>query len=157
MGIAAAIALMSTVLSVTRTQAVHALLFLVVSFLAVASVYWQLGAPLAAALQMLIYAGAIVVLFVFAVMLLDERASPKVRLTPRMWVGPIAMVSLLVGEIAFESFGSARPSADVRTVNPDEVGRTLYGPYILATELASLLLLAGLVGAFHLGRPKETR
>ena len=75
--IAGAVAILATVLMLTRLNAVHALLYLVVSLLAVAVVFYTLGAPFVAALEVIIYAGAIMVLFVFVVMMLNlgEQAS----------------------------------------------------------------------------------
>ena len=69
--IAAIVAIVSTVLTITRLNAVHALLYLIVSLLAVAVVFYAMGAPLVAALEVIIYAGAIMVLFVFVVMMLN--------------------------------------------------------------------------------------
>ena len=70
--VAAAIAIVSTVLMITRLNAVHALLYLVVSLLAVATVFFILGAPFVAALEVIIYAGAIMVLFIFVMMMLKH-------------------------------------------------------------------------------------
>ena len=75
-------AIISTVLTITRLGAVHALLYLIVSLLAVAVVFYTMGAPLVAALEVIIYAGAIMVLFVFVVMMLNlgsARPSRKER------------------------------------------------------------------------------
>ena len=90
--IAAAIAVFSTLMMLTRLHAVHALLYLVVALLAVAVVFYTLGAPFIAALEVIIYAGAIMVLFVFVVMLLNlgVRATTIERewLRPTMYIGP---------------------------------------------------------------------
>jgi len=75
--IAAAVAVISTVMAITRLVAVHALLYLIVSLLAVAVVFYTMGAPLVAALEVIIYAGAIVVLFVFVVMMLNVNGSQE--------------------------------------------------------------------------------
>ena len=76
----------------TRLNAVHALLYLVVSLLAVAVVFYAFGAPFVAALEVIIYAGAIMVLFVFVVMMLNfgqsATATERSWLTPAMWIGP---------------------------------------------------------------------
>lgn len=152
--LAAAVAVLASLLAVTRRDAVHALLYLAVSLLAVAVVFFLLGAAFAAALEVLIYAGAIVVLFVFAVMLLGlagETAGGRERLTPGAGIGPAALAGLLLAELL--AVLARQPPAPAPTaVSAKEVGIALFGPYLLAVELASMLLLAALVGAWHLGR-----
>jgi NADH-quinone oxidoreductase subunit J len=154
---AGAVALVATALALTRLNAVHALLYLVVSLLSVALVFYTLGAPFVAALEVIVYAGAIVVLFVFAVMMLDlgPQATGQERrwLRPRLWLGPGILAAILLGLLAYVLLAASRPPAPgAGPVDPRQVGQALYGPYLLGVELASLLLLAGLVGAYHLGR-----
>lgn len=155
--IASAVALASTVMVVTRRNAVHALLYLVVSLFSVALIFFLLGAPFVAALEIIIYAGAIIVLFLFVVMLLNlgpEGVAQERRwLRPGMFVGPVLLSLVLAAElIAVVTGAGAALPAGTRTVGPKEVGTTLLGPYFLGVEIASMLLLAGLVGAYHLGR-----
>lgn len=152
--ISAVIAVVATVLMITRLHAVHALIYLVVSLLAVATVFYTLGAPFVAALEVIIYAGAIMVLFVFVMMLLNigKRAVQMERawLDGKSWIGPAILTGILVAEFFYILF--AHRSADVRgEVSPQQVGAALYGPYLLGVELVSMLLLAGVVGAYHLG------
>lgn len=153
--IAATVALVATVLVVTRSNAVHALIYLIVSLLAVAVIFFLLGAPFAAALEVVIYAGAIMVLFVFVVMMLNlgQRRSAPVHawLRPRHWIGPGLLSLVLLLELTYLIFAGSGDTAG-QVVGPREVGRTLFGAYLLAVELASVLLLAALVGAYHLGR-----
>jgi NADH-quinone oxidoreductase subunit J len=154
--IAAAVALISTVMVITRLNAIHALLYLIVSLLAVAMIFFTLGAAFAAALEVIIYAGAIMVLFVFVVMLLNlgpgATAQESQWLSLRAWIGPAILALVLIGELAFIiARGSLRAPA-AGPVEPKQVGVALFGPYLLGVELASLLLLAGMVGAYHLGR-----
>src|SRR5215469_8962092 len=96
------IAVTATILMITRLNAVHALLYLVVSLLAIAIVFYTLGAALAAALEVIIYAGAIMVLFVFIVMLLNlgDKAIriEKDLFTPRIWTGPAILAVILAAE-----------------------------------------------------------
>ena len=153
--IAALVALSSTALALSRSNATHALIYLIVSLLAVAVVFFLLGAPFAAALEILIYAGAIMVLFVFVIMMLNlgEEGDARERqwLSPRNWLVPGIMAALLFIELIV----AIAQSPDVITgvaVEPKAVGLALFGPYVLAVEIASMLLLAGLVGAYHLGR-----
>lgn len=158
--IASVVAVIATLMVITNTNAVHALLYLVVSLLAAAIIFYVLGAPFAAALEVIIYAGAIVVLFVFVVMMLNlgETAIAQERqwLSPNMWIGPTLLSAILLGELVYMLWhGIALTESDV-VVGPRQVGAVFFGPYLLAVELASMLLLAGLVAAYHLGRP-ETR
>ena len=153
--LAAAIALASTVMVITRKEAVHALLYLVVSLLAAAVVFFVLGAPFVAALEVIIYAGAIMVLFVFVVMLLNigpGAAAAETRLLrPGMWIGPSLLALALVIELLV-LLENGPTGSGAAQVPPRAVGGALFGPYLIAVELASFLLLAGLVGAYHLGR-----
>lgn len=154
--IAAAVAVASTVMVITRLNAVHALLYLVVSLLSVAVIFFTLGAPFVAILEVIIYAGAIMVLFVFVVMMLNlgEAAVEQERqwLHPSMWGGPTILLLILLVEVIYMlASGGSRP-AGTGIVGAKQVGMVLFGPYLLGVELASMLLLAGLVGAYHLGR-----
>jgi NADH-quinone oxidoreductase subunit J len=156
--ISAVIAILSTILVLKQVNAVHALLYLIVSLLSVALILFALGAPFVAALEVIIYAGAIMVLFVFVVMMLNlgPQAAKKERqlLEPEIWVGPAILALVLLGEL-FYVFVSRSVRYHVSMVGPERVGVTLLGPYLLGVELASILLLAGLVGAFHLGSRED--
>ena len=152
--IAAVIAVIATALTITRRNAVHALLYLVLSLLAVAVVFYTIGAPFIAALEVIIYAGAIMVLFIFVVMMLNlGRAAAEQEgrwQKPGMWIGPTILAAALIAELAYVvSAGGAAGAAN--PIEPREVGIALFGPYLIGVELASLLLMAGLVGAYHLG------
>lgn len=152
--LAGAVAVLATVLAVTRLDAVHAVLYLIVSLLATAVVLYTLGAPFAAALEVIIYAGAIVVLFVFVVMMLNlgraAVAQERAWLAPAAWVGPGLLALVLLVEVLLVA--APAPPTAVEAIAAKDVGVALFGRYLLAVELASMLLLAGLVGAYHLGR-----
>jgi NADH-quinone oxidoreductase subunit J len=154
--IAAAVAVIATVLVITRTNAVHALLYLIVSLLSVALVFYTLGAPFVAVLEVIIYAGAIMVLFLFAIMILNlgPQASEQERqwLQPGIWRGPAILAAILAAELTYLFVAAGGQLSPTVVVAPKDVGLALFGPYLLGVELASLLLLAGLVGAYHLGR-----
>ena len=158
--IAAAVAVISTVLMLTRLNLVHALLYMIVSLLAVAVDFFVLGAPFAAALEAIVYAGAIMVLFLFVVMTLNigRHAAETERqwLTPGIWTGPAILAGILIIEVAWLAQGAF---ADLGTgaTGPKEVGIALFGPYMIGVELASMLLLAGLVGSYHLGFHKTEK
>ena len=152
--VAAAIAIVATVAVAGATSAVHALLCLIVSLLAVALIFYVLGAPFAAALEVIVYAGAIMVLFIFVMMMLDlgraATARERAWLAARTWIGPGVLAALLLAELIWLLLG-AGDAAGARVVDARAVGSLLFGPYLLGVELASLLLLAALVGAYHLG------
>lgn len=153
--LAAAVAVLATLRVVTALDAVHALLYLIVSLLAVAVVFYVLGAPFAAALEVIVYAGAIVVLFVFVVMMLNlGRAAAEQEgrwLQPAMWRGPGVLAGVLLVELLV-MLARVPGQAAAAIVGPKAVGVALFGPYLIAVELVSMLLLAALVGACHVGR-----
>lgn len=157
--LAATVAIVATVLVVTRANAVHALLYLVVSLLGVALVFFDLDAPFAAALEIIVYAGAIMILFVFVVMMLNmgdaNGAQERQWLRASAWSGPAALSLVLLIELLYMLAAGGPLPGGVHAVGPRAVGIALYGPYLLAVELASFLLLAGLVGAYHLGRSQR--
>jgi NADH-quinone oxidoreductase subunit J len=153
--LAAAVAVVATFLAITRLDAVSGLLYLNVSLLAVSVVYLQIGAPFAAVLEILVYAGVIVVLFVFVIMLFDvahwSTGEERAWLRSGAWAGPAALTFVLAGELYVVLHGGgALPAGGA--VGPKAVGRTLFSGYVLGVEMVSLLLLAGLVGAYHIGR-----
>jgi NADH-quinone oxidoreductase subunit J len=152
--IAGGVAVLSTVLMLTRLNLVHALLYLIVSLLGVALDFFVLGAPFAAALEAIVYAGAIMVLFLFVVMMLNIGAhaaeTEKQWLTPGIWTWPSILAGILLIEVAYLA-GSGSEALGAVALGPKEVGIALFGPYMIGVELASMLLLAGLVGSYHLG------
>ena len=157
----AIVAVAATIMTITRLRAMHALLYLIVSLLAVAGVFFTLGAPFAAALEVIVYAGAIMVLFVFAVMMLNlgemTLAEERRWLWPQLWIGPAILSAILLFELLYVlSVGDVGPPAGLE-VGPAAVAERLFGPYLLAVELAAMLLLAGLVGAYRIGRILEAR
>lgn len=154
--ISSAVAVFATVMMITRVNAVHGLLYLILSLLAVGVLFFLLGAHFAAVLEVIIYAGAIMVMFVFVIMMLNqgEKTTEQERawLTPGIWTGPSVLALILFAEVVvvIAEGGSVGTG---QLVDSKQVGIALYGPYLLAVELASMLLLAGLVGAYHLGKP----
>jgi NADH-quinone oxidoreductase subunit J len=151
-----AVAVISTLGVIMNPNPVHALLNLVLSLLAVAVVFFSLGAPFAAALEVIVYAGAIMVLFVFVVMMLNLGdvvvRQEREWLRPRAWLFPAILSGILLGELMRLLISGEMHPAGLKEVSPKEVGIALYGPYLLAVELASMMLTAGLVAAYHLGK-----
>jgi NADH-quinone oxidoreductase subunit J len=134
-------------------------LYLVISFLAIAVVFFVLGAPFVAALEVIVYAGAIVVLIIFVIMMLNLKSESteqeKQWLTRDIWIGPGILSVILLGELIYiiSSTGASEMSQGV--VDSKAVGLSLYGPYVIGVELSGILLMAGIVGAYHLGRQKK--
>ena len=156
--LSALVALLATFRVISNRNPMHALLYLIVSLLSVAMVFFSLGAEFAGAIQIIVYAGAILVLFVFVVMMLNLGSAPKQEqqwLTPRVWAGPALLSALLFAVLAFALMGVTAGGAGLQDVPSKAVGIALFGPYVLGVELASLLLLAGMVSAYHLGRENK--
>ena len=154
--ITSAVAIFATAMMITRLNAVHALLYLILSLLAVGVIFFLLGAHFAAVLEVIIYAGAIMVLFVFVIMMLNQGQKTieqeRAWLQPGIWIGPSLLALILFVELLLIVVLGGNAETGL-VVNSKQVGIALYGPYLLAVELASMLLLAGLVGAYHLGKP----
>lgn len=145
---------------ISRYHPVHALLYLAVSFFAVGAIFLSLGAPFVAALEIIIYAGAIIVLFIFVVMMLnlgqETAQQEKEWLKPKVWVMPSALVLVLLVEMIILLFSGNRQVMQAGVVDPRKVALSLYGKYIMAVELIGFLLMAGIVGAAHIGKHKRT-
>jgi len=159
--LSAAVAIYSTIMVISRVNAVHALLYMIVSLFSVALIFYTLGAPFMAALEVIIYAGAIMVLFIFVVMMLNlgKQAADQERklLSAKGWIVPVVLALILIAEFIFlVTHGNVHALAGT-SVEPQAVGKSMYTSYMLGVELAGLLLLAGLVGAFHLGKKQQSQ
>jgi NADH-quinone oxidoreductase subunit J len=158
--LAAAVVLCATGLAITRQNVVHAVCFLVISFMGTAVIFYILGAPLLAALEVIIYAGGIMVLFLFVIMMIkdpqtseaDSRAVRIKKWLPAMILAGVS--AIMAGFLVFADPGNRlRPPAVMGT--PQEFGKMLFADYWFPVEIASLLLLAALIGALYLGQRKE--
>jgi NADH-quinone oxidoreductase subunit J len=154
----AVILLVSTVLAITRRQAIHAVVYLILSFIATALVFYLLGAPFLALLEVIVYAGAIMVLFLFIVMMLGLRTADRgfkaslAQWSPAIVLGIVTFM-LAAGMISVEP--GARVPLQTLRASPLELGRFLFQKYWFIVEVASFLLLIGLVGALYLGRQEK--
>lgn len=153
------VAVVATILAITRFHPVHALLYLVVSFLAAALIFLSLGSPFIAVLEVIVYAGAIIVLFIFVVMMLnlgkDTALQEKNWLRPKVWLGPSLLVLILLVEMIVLLFKAEDTAMHIAVVDPRKVSLALFGEYIIALELTGFLLMAGIVGAAHIGKQKK--
>lgn len=156
--LAALIAIIASLKVVTQKNTVHALLYLVVSLLAVAVCFYLMGAPFAAGLEVIVYAGAILVLFVFAIMMFGLK-DDETKYAPQskgltIWVGPCFLAfTLLIALLLSLDNADIQYKLSATVVSSKQVGMLLYGPYLLAVEIASFLLLAGLVAGYHYAKP----
>lgn len=157
--IAAGVAVLSTIMVITSYNMIHALVYLIVSFLAIAVVFFVLGAPFIAALEVIIYAGAIVVLVIFVIMMLNLRDETVMQerswLTKRIFIFPAILSAILLAELIYVIVGTGSVQIENTTIDSKAVGRSLYGPYVIGVELSGILLMSGIVGAYHLGRQKK--
>ena len=145
-------------------NAVYSAMFLVLNFVTVAIFYLLLGAPFIAMAQITVYAGAIMVLFLFVIMLLGAESLPSAEILP--WQKPLAglLAVALVIEATFIFLTRARPVGDVTqpdasintVTNLRALGETLFTDYLLPFEVTSILLLVAMIGAIVLVR-KEKR
>ena len=153
--ILAFIILVSTALAVTRRNLMHAIVYLVLSFFGTALLFYLLGAPFLAVLEVIIYAGAIMVLFLFIVMMLEVRASEEpigaylLRWLPAAVLGALSLAAAFV-LIMFKS-GQSLP-LPLAAASPLEFGRFLFQRYWFSVEIVSFLLFVALVGALYLGK-----
>jgi NADH-quinone oxidoreductase subunit J len=151
------------VLVITTKDTVHSVLFLVLDFLFVAALYVLLGAQFLAVIQVLVYAGGIVVLYLFVVMLVNLKRPPEAYQDPnrRARLGLALSVAVLVELGAIAAYGYARPApalADAAAAampvsgNTEQVGWLLYTSYLIPFEVASMLLLVAMIGAIVLAK-----
>lgn len=150
----AAVTLLCAVLAVIRKNMVHAVLLLVLSFLAAGMLFFLLGAPLLGILEVIVYAGAIMVLFLFIVMMIRTDTAPTVRASRGRYAaaaGTGLVYAALWLILAMFSGPDAKTPMTAAAADPASFGRYLFARHWLAVEIVSLLLLAALVGALHLG------
>ncbi|KOH43707.1 NADH-quinone oxidoreductase subunit J [Sunxiuqinia dokdonensis] len=157
--IAATAAIVSTLMMVISKNVVHSLLFLIVSLFSVSVVMFIIGAPFVAALEVIIYAGAIMVLFVFVIMMLnlsDEEKRKKRLMKSKIWIGPSAISLILLAEMVYVLTAQPGYAMGQEVVLPVAVGELMFTKYIVVVELAAFLLIAGIIGAYHLGQKEKT-
>jgi NADH-quinone oxidoreductase subunit J len=151
--ILSAVTVIGTLCAITARQAVRAIVYLVTSFFALALIFYLLGAPFVAALEVIIYAGAIMVLFLFVIMMV-ELASPEKLPKPTLsdWWPALALVLVVVASLTVLVAGSAPPVSRGGSHTVRQFTKVLFTRYGVAIELVSMQLLFALVGALYLGR-----
>jgi len=156
--IAAAVAIISTIMAISGRNAIHALLYLILSLLAISVVFYLLDAPFIAALEVIIYAGAIMVLFIFVTMMLNVGLEKKMEnrwLNPRMWIIPALLAGILLVDLMLALKNMPPVAPENQVILPKQVGISLFSTYLLGVEIAAILLMAGVIGAYHLGSQKK--
>ncbi len=156
----AAFVLGFAVLVVSTKDTVHSVLFLVLDFLFVAALYVLLGAPFVGVIQILVYAGGIVVLYLFVVMLVNLKRPPEAYEDPhrrtKLGFGLAAAMLLELGAIGVFSYARPVPTVSSAvmpvTGNTEQVGWMLYTSYLIPFEIASMLLLVAMIGAIVLAK-----
>ena len=155
--ILAAVILITTGIAITRRNLVHAVVYLVFSFFGSAMMFYLFGAPLLAILEVIIYAGAIMILFLFIIMMVNVEASRE-RLFPIQQSLPMAVIGifyLIIGGVIVNSAPGAHVTLEIALAKPKAFGEYLFQRHWLSIEMVSLLLLIALVGALLLGRRKN--
>jgi NADH-quinone oxidoreductase subunit J len=149
------------VLVVSARSTVHSVLFLIMNFLFVAALYVLLGAQFLAMIQVLVYAGGIVVLYLFVVMLVNLKRPPEAHQDPHRMtkLGLGLAAGILIEVVAIAAYGYARPAAERIAMpalpvsgNTEQVGWMLYTNYLIPFEIASMLLLVAMIGAIILAK-----
>jgi NADH-quinone oxidoreductase subunit J len=155
--IAALAAIFSTLMMVISKNAVHSLLWLILSLFSVSVVMFVIGAPFIAALEVIIYAGAIMVLFIFVIMMLNIGSQQQNKKLPwwKTWLAPSVIALILLAEMIYMISVQPVHAMGQEIVQPKDVGSLLYSKYILVVELAAFLLMAGIVGAYHIGQKEK--
>jgi NADH-quinone oxidoreductase subunit J len=157
----AALILGFAVLVVTARETVHSVLFLVATFLFVAMLYVLLRAEFLAVVQVLVYAGGIVVLYLFVVMLANLKSAPEAHEHPRrrdrlgiLLAGVVLAEFVAIALYAFTQPlpASAGAAAAVGANNTEQIGWALYADYLVPFEVASILLLVAMLGAIVLAK-----
>jgi NADH-quinone oxidoreductase subunit J len=152
--ILSAIALVSGILVITRRNVVHSVIWLIVCLFSVAGIFLLLQAEFLFAVQIILYVGGIMVLFLFAVMLVNVEASLKEARFNRQWALALGTALLLLAELGYSLYSGRHGFRFVQASlvagpasNTKIIGSALYGNYMLPVEIASVLLLVAMVGA----------
>ena len=158
--IMATVIVIATLFAITEKHPVHAIVYLVTSFFALAVVFYLLAAPLIAMFEVIIYAGAVMVLFMFVIMMLDlgrpedAKRPPLMHCLPALLLSGISLASLVL-LISSRSAAVAVVSVNPHTVSVKEFAVTLFSKYGVAIEIISMQLLFAVVGVLYLGRRRK--
>jgi NADH-quinone oxidoreductase subunit J len=162
----AVLAVLSAIFVISLKNVVHSAVALAVTLLSVAGIFLTLHAEFLAGVQVIVYVGGILVLFVFVIMLISIEKAIHERQYNRQWAIALITAVLLIGELGLVIWrgkdslvlAEPRPTESVLglTGNSQLVGETLYGRYLLPFEIASILLLVAIVGSVALAKKKTS-
>ncbi len=154
--ILATVTVIATVLAIVEKHPVHAIVYLVTSFFSLAVIFYLLAAPLIAMFEVIIYAGAVMVLFMFVIMMLDlGRPDEARRPALRQWLLPLLLGGIILLSIGALAVAPSRAPALAHVVSVREFSVTLFSRYGVAIEIISMQLLFAVVGALYLGRRRK--
>ena len=153
----AVVILASAILTITRRNPVHSIMFMLLLFFHIAGVFVLLNAEFLAAVQLIVYAGAILILYLFVVMLLNVDKESSAARANRFWPWMVVFGILIAGEIVLLISRGTFPAAVDQPMmlagtGARELGIILYQNYLVPFEIASVILLVGLVGAIMLAK-----
>lgn len=152
----AAVTVIATILAITEKHPVHAIVYLVTSFFSLAVIFYLLAAPMIAAFEVIIYAGAVMVLFLFVIMMLDlGHPENAARPGPVHWLPALILCGVILTSVfALLSERSALPNSS-QAISIKEFSTALYRNYGVAIEIISMQLLFAVVGALYLGKRRD--
>ena len=150
----AALIVVSTGIAITRRNLVHVIIYLVFSFFGTAMLFYLFGAPFLAAMEIIVYAGAIMVLFLFIIMMLKVEKAEASILPLRQWIPAAALCGAcgILGALVTVADTSADKTLEAAMAAPKIFGHYVIQNHWISIELVSVLLLVALVGALHLGQ-----
>jgi NADH-quinone oxidoreductase subunit J len=153
--ILAAVTVIATILAISEKHPVHAIVYLVTSFFSLAVIFYLLAAPIIAAFEVIIYAGAVMVLFLFVIMMLDL-GHPESGARPGVarWLPALALSSVIVLSLLAIALKSPPSVSSGRVIEIKVFAVTLFTRYGVAIEIISMQLLFAVVGALYLGRKR---
>ena len=151
-----AVVIAATAVAVTRRNLVHAVVYLIVSFFGTAMLFYLLGAPFLAALEIIIYAGAVMVLFLFVVMMIRVEAPEEVMFPLSQWLpaAGFGLIYLLSAAVMVFQTPGTEVSLSIVTATPRQFALYVFQHHWFSIEVISILLLLALVGALQLGRQR---
>ena len=154
--ILALVVLVTTGLAITRRNLVHAVIYLIFSFFGSAMLFYLLGAPILAVLEVIIYAGAIMILFLFIIMMVKMDSAQERMFPLKQWLPAtiIGTVYLVLGALLIYADSSNKIPLKMAVAMPKEFAYYLFTRHWLSIEIVSLLLLIACIGALYLGRRK---
>jgi len=147
----------ATIFAITEKHPVHAIVYLVTSFFALAAIFYLLAAPLVAMFEVIIYAGAIMVLFMFVIMMLDPGRADEARRPGLVhWLPALLFAGIILAALAIGvSLRQGAPAAVSTGLGVKEFSLALFRRYGVAIEIISMQLLFAVVGALYLGRKRK--